>query len=71
MSPCSNTHRESVGVTACEPRVLERRRGQRCQFLAGHAVGEGRTTTRVCAVLELYGRRCRRWQHPRRHPPTR
>ena len=47
-----HTERESVGVTACEPRVLKRRRGQRCQILAGHAVGEGRTTTRVCAVLE-------------------
>ena len=58
-------HRESVGVTACEPRVSKPGRGQPCHILVDHAVAEGWTTARASAVLELYGRRCRRWQHPR------
>ena len=33
--------------------------------LVDGAVGEGWTTARACAVLELDGRRCRRWQHRR------
>ena len=33
--------------------------------LVDGAVDEGWTTARACAVLELDGRRCRRWQHRR------
>ena len=33
--------------------------------LVDGAVGEGWSTARACAVLELDGRRCRRWQHRR------
>ena len=60
--------RESVGWLSVSPACRSRRRRPACQILVDHAVAEGWTTARACAVVELYGRRCRRWQHPEAQP---
>ena len=54
-----------MGVTAGVPPRVEAGTKAALLDLVDGAVGEGWTTARACAVLELDGRRCRRWQHRR------
>ena len=51
-----------MGVTAGVPPRVEA--GVKAGLL-DRALEQGWTTARACAVLELDGRRCRRWQHRR------
>ena len=54
-----------MGVTAgVPPRVGAGAKAALLDLVVG-AVGAGWSTARACAVLELDGRRCRRWQHRR------
>ena len=54
-----------MGVTAGVPPRVEAGTKAALLDLVDGAVGEGWTTARACSVLELDGRRCRRWQHRR------
>ena len=54
-----------MGVTAGVPPRVEAGTKAALLDLVDGAVGEGWSTARACAVLELDGRRCRRWQHRR------
>ena len=53
-------------MTACEPRVSKPAPRPACQILINHAVAEGWTTARACAVVELYGRRVAAGSTPKR-----
>ena len=54
-----------MGVTAGEPPRVEAGVKAGLLDLVDGPVEAGWTTARACAVLELDGRRCRRWQHRR------
>ena len=54
-----------MGVTAGVPPRVDAGVKAALLDLVDGAVGAGWTTARACAVLELDGRRCRRWQHRR------
>ena len=54
-----------MGVTAGVPPRVEAGTKAALLDLVDGAVGAGWTTARACSVLELDGRRCRRWQHRR------
>ena len=54
-----------MGVTAGVPPRVEAGTKAALLDLVDGAVGEGWSTARACSVLELDGRRCRRWQHRR------
>ena len=54
-----------MGVTAGVPPRVEAGTKAALLGLVDGAVGAGWSTARACAVLELDGRRCRRWQHRR------
>ena len=54
-----------MGVTAGVPPRVEAGTKAGLLDLVDGAVEAGWTTARACAVLELDGRRCRRWQHRR------
>ena len=54
-----------MGVTAGVPPRVEAGTKAALLDLVDGAVGAGWSTARACAVLELDGRRCRRWQHRR------
>ncbi len=54
-----------MGVTACVPPRVEAGVKAGLLELVDHAVGAGWTTARACSVLELDGRRCRRWRRRR------
>ena len=54
-----------MGVTAGVPPRVEAGMKSALLDLVDGAVEAGWTTARACAVLELDGRRCRRWQHRR------
>ena len=57
--------KRALGVTAGVPPRVEAGTKAALLDLVDGAVGEGWSTARACAVLELDGRRCRRWQHRR------
>ena len=57
--------KRALGVTAGVPPRVEAGTKAALLGLVDGAVDEGWTTARACAVLELDGRRCRRWQHRR------
>ena len=54
-----------MGVTAGVPPRVEAGVKAGLLDLVDRALEQGWTTARACAVLELDGRRCRRWQHRR------
>ena len=54
-----------MGVTAGVPPRVEAGTKAALLDLVDGAVGAGWSTARACSVLELDGRRCRRWQHRR------
>ena len=54
-----------MGVTAGVPPRVEAGTKAALLDLVDGAVDEGWSTARACSVLELDGRRCRRWQHRR------
>ena len=59
------SQKRALGVTAGVPPRVDAGVKAGLLDLVDGAVGAGWTTARACAVLELDGRRCRRWQHRR------
>ena len=59
------SQKRALGVTAGVPSRVDAGVKAGLLDLVDGAVGAGWTTARACAVLELDGRRCRRWQHRR------
>ena len=57
--------KRALGVTAGVPPRVEAGTKAALLDLVDGAVGAGWSTARACSVLELDGRRCRRWQHRR------